>query len=235
MKHPLLITSVLLCALCFASVAAAQDGAVDAQRSAPSSGPSIGIEGGLGQYTQVGWMVTPSGHRSPNGNGTGFTGSLFFDLPISRDFFVGLKAGLDFVNTPPRTPPGFDISSGVVESEKLTLLKFEPYIQYQIVHSPVFIQVGVGISDPLSIGLTEVVPFHTSSNGVTSETFQGTNNNKSLLFSGLISLGYNFNVSSFTIAPIVTYDHFINVNQINDYNWNFNSFKYALGVKYNLH
>ncbi|HET6401249.1 MAG TPA: hypothetical protein VFH95_07595 [Candidatus Kapabacteria bacterium] len=122
MKHPFLITSVLLCAFCFASVATAQDGAVDAQRMASSPGPSIGIEGGLGQYTQVGWMVSSYGHLSPNGNGTGFTGSLFFDLPISRDFYAGLKAGLDFVNTPPRTPPGFDISTGVVDAEKLTLL-----------------------------------------------------------------------------------------------------------------
>ncbi|HET6401248.1 MAG TPA: hypothetical protein VFH95_07590 [Candidatus Kapabacteria bacterium] len=51
----------------------------------------------------------------------------------------------------------------------------------------------------------------------------------------MIAVGYNFDVSSFTIAPIVTYDHFININQIEDYNWNFNSIKYALGVKYNLH
>jgi len=226
MKHPFLITSVLLCAFCFASVATAQDGAVDAQRMASSPGPSIGIEGGLGQYTQVGWMVSSYGHLSPNGNGTGFTGSLFFDLPISRDFYAGLKAGLDFVNTPPRTPPGFDISTGVVDAEKLTLLKFEPYIQYQILHSSLFIQGGVGISDPLSIVITEVY-------GGASGTF--TNNNKALLFSGMIAVGYNFDVSSFTIAPIVTYDHFININQIEDYNWNFNSIKYALGVKYNLH
>jgi len=93
-------------------------------------------------------------------------------------------------------------------------------------HSSLFIQGGVGISDPLSIVITEVY-------GGASGTF--TNNNKALLFSGMIAVGYNFDVSSFTIAPIVTYDHFININQIEDYNWNFNSIKYALGVKYNLH
>jgi hypothetical protein len=218
MKRTILIGSFLFWGLCIALTASAQDGGVGSVKLTPLPGPSIGIEGGLAQYIQNATIVCTCGTSFSGNKGNELSGSIFSDLPISQNFDIGIKVGLDHVNTALNANDA---------SVKLTLLKFEPYIQYQILRSPFFVQSGLGISNVIS-------------NSITQTLLQGQSQSCSIvnikywLFSGLVSLGYNFDISSFTIAPIVTYDFPIIINQGNLYNWGFTSFKYALGVKYTL-
>ena len=120
----------------------------------------FGVEFGVGQNMQLGTFTCPCGEAFNGGKGNGWDVSAFFELPIIPDFFAGFKAGLDRKNTRSSYPTTENViietSSGdtspvtlpihLTGSLTLTLLSFEPFIQYQILSTNFFVQVGAGIS-----------------------------------------------------------------------------------------
>jgi hypothetical protein len=228
--------------------------------------PSFGFEFGVGQNTQLGTMTCDCGSSFTGGKGTGWSGSAFYELPVAQDFFAGIKVGFVRENTSITVPSNDIVVVGLpnssqldttavqdnrVASVTLSFLRFAPYIQYQILHSGFFVQVGAGISVLLSSNFTQTrqltgnsVTFNgqtynnlTFLNGTTSETIQsgsfGSIANPQ--FSGLLSAGYNFRFGIVSVAPMVNYDYpFSTNNSPNETNWKISTISGSIGMKFNL-
>jgi len=198
----------------------------------------VGVQFGVGQNMQQEAFTCPCGATFNNGKGMGWNAAAFFELPVTAYLFAGIKAGLDRMNTNSSYLASeivtLETSSGQLDtvalilnrkgSLDLSLLSFEPFIQYQVFRSNFFVQLGAGISDltrsnfsqtrtmtsrsaTLSDGTT--INNLTFTNGSNTEELQsgsltGAN---SLLFSGILSVGYNFNARRMTLAPTVTYNY----------------------------
>jgi hypothetical protein len=223
--------------------------------------PSIGFEFGVGQNSQSGTSSFSSG------KGTGWSGAAFFELPIGNDFNVGVKAGYARENTS-TTTPGNEIV--VVENPNnyqtetvnasvnriaifnISFFHFDPFIQYQILHSDFFIQVGAGISDLTSSQLSQMRTMASNSitlsdgttinnptftNGARSETIQNGSISDIVnpQTSGLLSAGYNFRFGIISIAPMVNYDYPFSTNSSsNGNNWKISTISGSIAMKFNL-
>jgi hypothetical protein len=229
--------------------------------------PSLGFEFGVGQNTQLGTMTCECGSSFTGGKGTGWSGSAFYELPVAQDFFAGIKVGFVRENTSVTASSNDEVvvvepnrnqldtaavQDNRVESVTLSFLRFAPYIQYQILHSGFFVQVGAGISVLLSSTFiqTRQLPSNsavtlngqtysnlTFANGTTSETIQsgsfGAIANPQ--FSGLLSAGYNVRFGTVSVAPIVNYDFpFSTNNSANGNNWKISTISGSIAMKFNL-
>jgi hypothetical protein len=102
----------------------------------------------------------------------------------------------------------------------MTLLRFAPYIQYQLFGSAFFLQLGTGISYVLSNNFTQThyivnnnvtlpdgttIPNLTFTNGTRTETINSgsVSSIQSVLFSGIVSAGYGFSIGDFVFSPRV--------------------------------
>jgi hypothetical protein len=223
--------------------------------------PSFGFELGVGQNSLSGTS------SFSGGKGTGWSGSTFFELPIGNDFNVGLNAGYDRENTSTTTPENENIvvvipnnnqaetanvSDNRIAVFNISFFHFDPFIQYQVLHSDFFIQVGAGISVLSSNQLTQTRELTnrtitlangtttnnvTFANGTTSETIQdgsiaGITNPQ---FSGLLSAGYNFRFGMVSIAPMINYDYPFTTNTSpNGNNWKISTISSSIAMKFNL-
>src|SRR5665213_1591735 len=199
----------------------------------------VGFEFGVGQNTQQGTFMCDCGAAFNGGKGMGWDGSAFFELPFAPDLFAGIKAGIDRKNTSITTGPeneaGFvETNTGQIDTVVLpmnltgtltmSLLSLQPFIQYQVLHSDFFVQVGARISDLTSSNFTQTREMTsnsiTFSDGTTISPLVFTNGTHKeevqygplpsatrLLFSGILSAGYNFVSGRMSLAPMVTYDY----------------------------
>jgi len=226
---------------------------------------AIGIEFGTGRHTQLGSFSCDCGSTFTDGTGKGLSGSLFVENAFGRDYFVGIKAGLDqkklstlsLVDEIVIVNPG-----GTSKLDTLSLLvsrvgavttayvRFEPFFQYQILHSDFFLQIGAGISVLTSSHFTQTrelvsnsamlkdgtaVDNLTFTNGAQSETIEDEDvqNANQLRFSGLLSAGYNLGFWGIALVPNVTYDYPLNSVQT-DKDWKISSLYGSVALKYIL-
>jgi hypothetical protein len=130
--------------------------------------PLFGVEVGFGSHTQQGEYQADCHCNFPVGSGTGFMGSIVFELPLNYEWVVGIKGGVDFKNTLGRvtlqenaqirfTDPvkGDSITSALISLDrigtvKMTYLTVAPFVQYQFFRLGPFIQAGLGVSFLLS-------------------------------------------------------------------------------------
>jgi hypothetical protein len=252
-----IILLLLTCALpCFAQTSV---GVPPLIKNSPR--PSIGFEFGVGQNSQ-------SGSTSfTDGKGIGWSGSAFLELPVGNDFNIGLKAGYDRENTSTTTPENEDvvivgsknnppeaanISDNRIADFNISFFRFAPFIQYQVLHSDLFIQVGAGISVLLINQLAQTREMTNSTitlpngttmnnvtfaNGTTSETIQGGSIGgiTSPQFSGLLSAGYIFRFGMVCIAPMVNYDYPFSTNSSpNGNNWKISTISGSVALKLNM-
>ncbi len=126
--------------------------------------PLFGVELGFGSHKQQGVYQAACKCDFPEGSGTGFMGSLVFELPVTYEWVLGLKGGIDFKNTFsrvsisdtatirfPRPIQGDSVTTGVITFDRLgtvktTYLTFSPFVQYQFFRLGPFIQAGLGVS-----------------------------------------------------------------------------------------
>ncbi len=216
--------------------------------------PLMGFEFGVGQNSQSGTMMCNCGSTFNNGKGTGWSGSVFFQLPVGNDFNVGMKAGYDRENTSTTTAENevavvesadsnqaVNLSDSRIASVNISFLQFDPFIQYQVLHSDFFVQLGAGVSVPLSSNLTQTrqlpsnspytFPTGTNSETIESGSFGGITTPQ---FSGLLSAGYNFHVGAIVFAPAVAYNYpFSTNNSVNGNNWKISTIAGSVALKFN--
>jgi hypothetical protein len=134
---------------------------------------------------------------------------------------------------------------------KISYLTIAPELYIRPFHSGLFLGFAPKISVLLNsnytitrnlISTTETIQGTTYndirfSNGTTTETVvdeQITDAN-TLLFSALLSVGYDINFGSFGIAPILTYDYpFTTVRNTNENNWKIASLYGSVAIKFKL-
>ncbi len=126
--------------------------------------PLFGIELGFGLHKQQGDYQADCHCDFPVGSGTGFMGSLVFELPLSYEWVIGLKGGIDFKNTVgmvtvvdaatvlfPNPVNGDSTTTTTIPLQrtgtvKMTYLTFAPFVQYQFFRLGPFIRAGLGVS-----------------------------------------------------------------------------------------
>jgi len=98
-------------------------------------------------------------------------GALVFELPLSYEWVVGLKAGVDFKNTTSRVSVldtatiqfqsgnQDSVTFGTVKFDRIGVVKFTyltlaPFVQYQFFRLGPFIQAGLGVSILMSSHFT---------------------------------------------------------------------------------
>jgi hypothetical protein len=230
--------------------------------------PAFGFEFGEGHNSQSGTMECDCGTTFTGGNGTGWFASAFFELPIGNDFNIGLKAGYDRENVSTSTPTNDIVTVHIPNNYQpdttilavnrnttlnLAFFHFEPFIQYQILHTDFFIQLGAGISILSSNQFSETRTLGSNSitlsngttinnltfmNGSNTETIQGGSIGgiMSPQFSGLFSAGYNFRFGIVSIAPMVNYDYPFSTNSSsNGNNWKISTISGSIAMKFNLY
>ncbi len=206
----------------------------------PKTGPIAGIELSLAKHTQQGTYGCDCGAQFSGGTGSSFSGSAFLELPVIPDVFAGLKMGLDQKNVSssylinelvmvvaPGSEESPDTTSMLINrtgTMSLSSFRFEPFVQYQVFSSSLFIQLGAGISIVTASNFTQTRELKTTSlllpdgtrlnnmtftNGTRFEEVEngaisGLNNPE---FSGLVSAGYNFNIGRSQLSPVVTYEY----------------------------
>ena len=197
----------------------------------------FGIEAGNGWHKQSGEFSGPCSCADEQGaTGSGFVGSIFFELPKIGDFVFGLKAGLDHKNASSSslskdtavvfgsegtvdTVGGFEMNH--TGTYKLTYFFIAPYVQYQLIPEGAFIQIAPSVSVMVANHLLQAQSFANDSvhypggtiaplfsNGAKQETIMDGNipEVSSLRVSALLSAGWNISLLGFTLAPMVTYD-----------------------------
>jgi hypothetical protein len=122
--------------------------------------PMVGIEVGFGEHQQQGVFDCDCGASFGTGSGSGFLGSLVFELPIDYSWAIGFKAGIDFKNITGtlginETAIVNDVASqndtitefplNRVAYVKTTYINFSPYVQYQFFRMGPFVQAGVEV------------------------------------------------------------------------------------------
>ncbi|MFI5201755.1 MAG: outer membrane beta-barrel protein, partial [Candidatus Kapaibacterium sp.] len=123
--------------------------------------PMVGIEIGFGQHAEQGNLLCDCGANFKTGTGTGLLGSLLFELPLTYEWAVGIKAGIDFKNfntdanenevviiVPSGNSSELDtVSMYVHRTGKVTAtyLGFTPYVQYQFFRMGPFVQAGLNV------------------------------------------------------------------------------------------
>ncbi len=225
----------------------------------------IGIQFGVGQNSQEGTFMCDCGAVFNGGKGMGWSESAFFEFPFAPDLFTGIKVGLDHKYTTTTSavnelvevvpPDGPKIDTVMLPTNRtgnltMTLLSFKPFIQYQVLHSNFFVQVGAGISALTSSNFTQTRTMTTSSvtlpdgttinnltypDGSRSDEIQygALSNATSVLFSGRFSAGYNFIAGRMRLAPMVTYDYPFSKVQSGE-NWKVASFYGSLALGFQL-
>jgi hypothetical protein len=131
----------------------------------PGAPPALfGIELGFGSHQQQGSFQAICRCEFPQASGTGFLGSLVFEQPLSYEWVVGIKGGIDFKNTVGRTPVvdtatirfpdpknGDSVTLGTISFDRIGTIKttyfsLTPFVQYQFFRLGPFIQAGLGVS-----------------------------------------------------------------------------------------
>ncbi|MDP4200479.1 MAG: outer membrane beta-barrel protein [Bacteroidota bacterium] len=134
--------------------------------------PFAGIEVALGKHAQQGTFDASCGCTFQNGDGTGFMGAAFFELPLDYSWAIGLKAGVDFKNT--KSTFGITesaiIQSGTaggaydtvaqmplnrIGTVSMTYLNLLPYVQFQFYRMGPFVQAGLQAGMLLSNHFTQ--------------------------------------------------------------------------------
>ena len=124
----------------------------------PGAPPSmIGIEVGFGKHQQQGTYGASCGCLFQDGTGSGFLGSLVFELPINYEWVLGIKGGIDFKNTTSTTILNETaiVNNTATQSDtiasmpisrignaKTTYVTLSPFIQYQFFRMGPFLQMG---------------------------------------------------------------------------------------------
>jgi hypothetical protein len=117
------------------------------------------IELALGKHSQQGTFKADCGCTFENGDGTGFMGAAFFELPFDYQWAIGIKAGIDFKNTSSTVSltESAIIQGSVsgtadtvaqmplnrISTVSMTFLNFQPYVQYQFFRMGPFVQAGL--------------------------------------------------------------------------------------------
>ncbi|HEY3876764.1 MAG TPA: outer membrane beta-barrel protein [Candidatus Kapabacteria bacterium] len=123
--------------------------------------PVVGIEVGFGQHAESGTLHCECGSLFTGGTGSGFLGSLFFELPLDYNWAVGVKGGIDFKNFSTLTAQSpviaaVEVNQGTLDTAfseqeyvyqkanvKTTYFNFTPYVQYQFYRMGPFVQGGL--------------------------------------------------------------------------------------------
>lgn len=139
--------------------------------------PLVGVELGFGNHQQSGTFQAACRCEFDQGTGTGFMGSLLFELPLSYEWVVGFKGGIDFKNTSGTVPvsdtatiqfqKNDSVATGVIGFNrigqvKVTYLSLTPFVQYQFFRLGPFIQVGVDVELAMSSHFTHTRELTTS-------------------------------------------------------------------------
>ena len=224
--------------------------------------PSFGFEFGVGQNSQQGSFY--SGFTG--GTGSGWSGSLFFELPITNDFDIGLKAGYDRKNITSsfsENESGTIVTNSQVDTSvqipvnragmvTASFIRFEPFVQYQILHSNFFVQLGMGISSITSSNISQTKTIANNSitlpNGTTINNLDFTNGSNAesvqngeipgesgLRGSGIVTAGYNIIIGKSSLLPMLTYEYpFSNIGSENSSNWRISTIYGSIAMKFNL-
>jgi hypothetical protein len=169
--------------------------------------PMLGIEIGLGEHQQLGTFDCDCGSSFGQGSGTGFLGSILFELPIDYEWAVGFKGSIDFKNISSTIGTNDTVVFNDPLDQKVTIPVFPmdrnayvqttyvdltPYVQYQFFRMGPFVQAGVDVgllianhftqqrqltNTSAKIGDTIYNNIRFSSNGTTEETIQDSSIN----------------------------------------------------------
>jgi hypothetical protein len=139
--------------------------------------PMVGVELGFGNHQQQGMFQAACKCEFDQGTGTGFMGSLMFELPLSYEWVVGFKGGIDFKNTTGTVAvndvatiqfqKNDSVATGVIGFNrigvnKITYLSLTPFVQYQFFRLGPFVQVGVDVELAMSSHFTHTRELTTS-------------------------------------------------------------------------
>ncbi|MDP4242018.1 MAG: hypothetical protein Q8921_04685 [Bacteroidota bacterium] len=222
----------------------------------------IGLEFGIGRHMQSGAIKDSCGCIPGNGTGTGFTGALFFEMPMFSGVRAGMKARLDYKKT---SSSGIFQDSVVFQSPdnagripiEHTLdvsagyLTLSPYLGYKLPGLGLFFQLGASVSDLVSSELTETRAITTSTvtmNGTTYNNISLPDGSRKettangdiadasqLRVAAFISAGYEIPISRSILAPMITYDApLTNVRSLNASGWKISSVYGTIALKFGL-
>lgn len=136
----------------------------------PGAPPArAGVELGVGLNRQEGTFLAACNCEFADGKGTGFIANLVFELPLSYDWAISFKAGINAMSTASdvvivdnatiRYEPGDSIASVKIKFNRhgdvsATYLTFIPGVKYQFFRGGPFIQLGAGIGILMSSKFT---------------------------------------------------------------------------------
>ncbi len=224
--------------------------------------PSFGFEFGVGQNSQSGTYFK----NYTGGTGTGWSGSLFLELPITNDVDIGLKAGYERKNITSsftENESGTIVTNSQVDTSvqipvnsagmvTASFIHLEPLVQYQILHSNFFVQLGMGISSIASSNRSQTKTIAnnsiTLSNGTTINNLDFTNGSNAesvqnreipgesgLRGSGIVTAGYNIIWENPAFYQMLTYEYpFSNIGSENSSNWRISTIYGSIAMKFNL-
>ncbi len=127
----------------------------------PGAPPArAGVELGVGLNRQEGTFLAACNCEFADGKGTGFIANLVFELPLSYDWAISFKAGINAMSTTSdvliaerasiRIEPGDVLDTGTVKFNRngavnITYLTLAPGVKYQFFRGGPFIQLSAGI------------------------------------------------------------------------------------------
>jgi hypothetical protein len=124
--------------------------------------PTIGAEIGLSKHTQLGSFLAACNCEFSQGAGTGIIGNIIFELPLSYEWVIGLKTGVDFKNSQSvKTIAGGEnsiVRFARNDSVAVNLLNYDrhgdvkttyilamPFVKYQFFRIGPFVQLGPSV------------------------------------------------------------------------------------------
>ncbi|MFI5202426.1 MAG: hypothetical protein ACHQNE_08560 [Candidatus Kapaibacterium sp.] len=162
-----------------------------------------GVEIGGGGTNQHGHYLAPCGCTFAFGSGYEAIVAVTRDFLSVRNFTIGLRVGGEFnqfLSGETDTSGSELILHGHQEEVKLLYLSLAPYLRYNIMGSPVFVQAAPGAAYVVSSHFLHIGALDSSISPNAPLDI------RSMRYDAKFSAGYNIALSGLTLAPMITYD-----------------------------
>ena len=208
---------------------------------------TLGFEAGLSNNIQNGHYIAPCGCTFAHGTGLGFNGNVFIDLFTPTDFAIGMNSGVqrqqvtDYEVVPVTLQR---LADGDEQESHLTYLNIGPYVRYTIPSTAFFLRVMPEVQYLLSSEFHHAssmaehqttgkqTPMHSS----TDDPNPVIDDLRKVRLGAKFSAGYDINVGSNIVSPVITYDLPLNTIRSNstDDNWKISSFFGSVMFRFKL-
>ena len=191
-----------------------------------------GVEFGAGGTNQQGHYLAPCGCTFGFGSGYEAIAAITRDLISVQNFTVGVRVGGEFNQflSSETDPSGSElILHGHQEDVKLLYLSLAPYLRYNIMGSPVFVQAAPGAAYEVSSHFLHIGELDSSISPNAPLDI------RSMRYDAKFSAGYNIALSGLTLAPMITYDLPLNdLRTSHAENWRLSSVYGSIVLRLNL-